>query len=232
LQQFVAQGGLLLTATDTSNFAIATGFASGVSTSPVDDMKIVGSVLQTRLVDGASPIAYGYGETLSAYCDNGPIFSLSSIYGERRHRHLGADSETRATGRGTASDTDNVIGRKPQAAPEPVESQLWENPPVTDEEKINGFRVIPPAGRARVIFRYADATDLLVSGLVEGGKAIAEHPAVIDVPSGKGHVVLFSINPVYRGETRGSYALVLNAILNFDSLDAGKSASKEPTAPN
>ena len=91
-----------------------------------------------------------------------------------------------------------------------------------DEQKRNGFRVIPPSLRPRVIFRYADSKDLLVSGLVEGGDEIAQRPAVVDAPSGKGHVVLFSINPVYRGETWGSYAMVLNTILNFDSLNAGR----------
>jgi hypothetical protein len=43
-----------------------------------------------------------------------------------------------------------------------------------------------------VIFRYADAKDLLISGLVEGGSEIAQHAAVVDVPVGIGHVVLFS----------------------------------------
>jgi len=106
--------------------------------------------------------------------------------------------------------------------PAEPKSELWESPPVTDEQLRNGFRVIPPAARARVIFRYADNHDLLVSGLVEGGDEIAQHAAVVDAPAGKGHVVMFSINPVWRGETRGSYALVLNTILNFDSLDAGR----------
>jgi hypothetical protein len=73
-----------------------------------------------------------------------------------------------------------------------------------------------------VIFRYADVKELLISGLLEGGDEIAQHPAVVDAPAGKGHVVLFSINPVYRGETRGTYAMVLNTILNFDSLNAGR----------
>ena len=45
---------------------------------------------------------------------------------------------------------------------------------------------------------------------------------MIDAPFGAGHVVMFSINPVYRGETIGSYPLVLNTILNFDSLNAGR----------
>jgi hypothetical protein len=35
-------------------------------------------------------------------------------------------------------------------------------------------------------------------------------------------LVLFSNNPVWRGETHGSYFMVLNAILHHDSLDAGR----------
>ena len=40
----------------------------------------------------------------------------------------------------------------------------------------------------------------------------------IDARYGKGHTVLFAINPIWRGETIGSYALVFNTILNFDHL--------------
>jgi len=42
------------------------------------------------------------------------------------------------------------------------------------------------------------------------------------VPVEKGHVVLFANNPIYRGETVGSYILVFNTILNFDNLNAGR----------
>jgi hypothetical protein len=35
-------------------------------------------------------------------------------------------------------------------------------------------------------------------------------------------VVLFAINPVWRGQTIGSYALVLNTIMHFDNLNAGR----------
>ena len=62
----------------------------------------------------------------------------------------------------------------------------------------------------------------MVSGLLDGGSEIAQHPAVIDVPVEKGHIVLFSSNPIWRGETQGSYFLVFNAILNFDALNAGR----------
>jgi hypothetical protein len=227
LQNFVAKGGVLLTATDTSRFALSIGLADGVSVGNAQKMKIVGSVVGTRLVDGASPIAYGYDEKLSAYCDNGPIFSLSSVSGARGFRRLGAESHTRPTGRGTMDDPDFTIGRPGVEVPDEPKSEIWENPLLTDEQLHNNFRVIPPANRARVIFRYADSKDLLISGLVEGGDEIAQRPAVVDVPTGNGHVVLFSINPVYRGETRGTYSLVLNTILNFDSLNAGRKLAEK-----
>jgi hypothetical protein len=223
LQSFVAKGGVLLTATDTSRFALSIGLADSVTVGTAQKMNIVGSVVGTRLVDAASPIAYGYDEKLPAYCDNGPIFSLSSIAGARGFRRLGGHSASRPTGRGTADDPDFTVGRPGTEAPEEPTAELWEYPPVSEEQKRNGIRVIPPANRARVILRYADSKEFLISGLVEGGDEIAQHPAVLDVPSGSGHVILFSINPVYRGETRGTYALVLNTILNFDNLDVGRS---------
>jgi hypothetical protein len=79
-----------------------------------------------------------------------------------------------------------------------------------------------------VVLRFAAEKDLLLSGMITGGNEIAEKPAVVDVPHGKGHVVLFANNPMWRGETMGSYFLVFNAILNFDHLDAGSAA--KPTA--
>ena len=227
LQAFVAKGGVLLTATDTSNFALSIGLGDGVSVGSSQKLNIVGSVLGARLVDSTSPIAYGYSEMVSVYCDNGPIFSLSSIAGERRRRKLGSQSKSRPTGRGTIDDPDFAVGRVGVEAPEEPTAEIWESPEVTDEQKTNNIRVIPPANRPRVILRYADNKDLLISGLLEGGDEIAQHPAVVDVPSGNGHVILFSINPVYRGETRGTYALVLNAILNFDSLNAGRNTDEK-----
>jgi hypothetical protein len=222
LQKFVSDGGVLLTVMDTAQFASGVGITGGVSTNSSEKLKIVGSVVGTHLVDAASPIAYGYGEKVSAYCDNGPIFSLSSIAGSRRRRRLGPELGARPTGRGTKDEPDFAVGRPGMEAPEEPETEIWENPNVTDEQRHNNPRVIPPAMRARVVLRYADAKDLLISGLVEGGGEIAQHPAVVDAPFGQGHVVMFSINPVWRGETQGTYSLVLNTVMNFDSLNAGR----------
>jgi hypothetical protein len=221
LQSFVTNGGVLLTTTDTSQFAVSIGLTNGVGTTPADKMKIVGAIVGTRLVDLASPIAYGYNERVSAYCDNGPIFSVNSMLGSRRRR-LGLEGGTRPTGRGTQDDPDFVVGRAATETPDQPEHEAWEVPVPTDEQLQNNPRVIPPTSRARIILRYADEKELLISGLVQGGNEIAQHPAVLDVPSGNGHVVLFSINPIYRGETENTYSLVLNTLLNFDSLNAGR----------
>jgi hypothetical protein len=86
----------------------------------------------------------------------------------------------------------------------------------------NPVNVIPPDQRPRVAVRFSDQRDLLVSGLLDGGNDIAQRPAVVDAPLEKGHVVLFANNPIYRGETIGSYFMVFNTILNFDNLNAGR----------
>lgn len=174
------------------------------------------------MVDAASPIAYGYADNLALWCDNGPIFNLSSIVGARGRRLGPDDGGNRPTGRGTADDPDTPQGRLAVEAPPDERIDVWRATPVTIEQLRNPVSVIPPAARPRVILRYADNRDLLVSGLVENGTEIAQHAAVVDVPLGKGHVVVFSNNPVWRGETHGSYFLVFNAMLQFDQLDAGR----------
>ena len=71
--------------------------------------------------------------------------------------------------------------------------------------------------------RFApSADDLLLSGMIGDGSDLADRPAIIDVPVGEGHVVMYTINPMWRHQTWGQAALVLNAILHHDALDAGR----------
>ncbi len=70
----------------------------------------------------------------------------------------------------------------------------------------------------------ADHRELLISGMLVGGDELAGTPAVVDAPMGDGHFVLFGINPMWRGETQGSYPLVFNAIMHYDNLHAGTRA--------
>jgi zinc carboxypeptidase len=221
LQEFVRQGGLLITATDTANLAVTYGFAPGVSVARPEKLKVTGSIVRAKVVDAQSPLAYGYGESLSIYSFDGPIFNLTHMAGGRGRRRP-ADERQRPTGRGTADDPDRPQDRPFAEPPEPPHAEAWEALPLTDEQKRNPIFVIPPSARPRVILRYADGKEFLVSGLVESEKEIAQHPAVIDVPMERGHIILFSNNPVWRGQTIGNHFLVFNAILNFDHLDVGR----------
>jgi hypothetical protein len=223
LQDFVRKGGLFLTVMDTADLAVSSGFTPGLSVASRQRLRIVGSVVRSKTIDATSPIAYGYTDNLALWCDNGPIFNLSNLFGSRGGRRLGPDDGgNRPTGRGTADDPDVPQGRIGVEATREERIDTWKAVPVTEEQLRNGINVIPPAARPRVILRYADTRDLLVSGLVENGGEIAQHAAVVDVPLDKGHVVAFSNNPIWRGETQGSYFLVFNALLNFDQLDAGR----------
>jgi hypothetical protein len=222
LKKFVENGGLLISVMDTANFAVSLGFTPGVSITPAQRLKVTGSILRSKFVDSASPIAYGYGDGLSIYTYEGPIFNVSNMVGGGRGRRASTEDRQRVTGRGTADDPDTPQGRVPVEAPEEPKAETWQAVPISDEQRRNGISIIPPQYRPRVVLRYGDARDLLVSGLLDGGAEIAQHPAVIDVPVGRGHVVVFSNNPIWRGETQGSYFLVLNAILNFDNLNAGR----------
>jgi hypothetical protein len=175
-------------------------------------------------VDDASPIVYGVADNLALYSDDGTSFSVFSSRGGRGARFGTADS--RATGRGTADDFDVAQGRPPidssHTLPITKKVQPWQAAPVTDDQLRNPVGVIPPDQRPRVALRFGDQKDLLVSGLLDGGSDIAQRPVVVDVPVQKGHIVLFANNPIWRGETIGSYFLVFNTILNWDNLNAGR----------
>jgi hypothetical protein len=226
LQNFVKNGGVFIGSDESAEFAVSMGMTPGVSIQPRTRLRAIGDVLKTRMVDATSPIAYGYGDTLSVYCFQGPIFNISNVAGVggggRRGGGAGGGAQ-RATGRGTADDPDVVQGRAPTEAPEPqLSSEIWEAAPVNEEQRRNLVGLIPAAQRPRVILRWGNANELLVSGLLDGGDEIAQHAAIIDSPLDKGHVVLFAMNPFWRGQTSGSYSLVFNTILNFDNLNAGR----------
>jgi len=222
VQEFVRQGGLLITASDSTNFAVTFGFTPGIGIAPAARLKVTGSALRSKTVDAASPIVYGYGDNLAIFASNPPVFSLSNMAGGGGGRRNNPDEHQRPTGRGTADDPDVPQGRTPAEIPEEPHAEAWEALPVTDEQLRNPINVLPPAARPRVVLRYADAKELLVSGLLDNGGELAQHAAVVDAPYGEGHVVLFSNNPFWRAETKGSYFLVFNAIMNFDSLGAGR----------
>jgi hypothetical protein len=228
LRAFVRDGGLLVASQDTAEFAIDVGLAPGVYVNPTDELKVVGSVLAAKFVDRGHPAAAGYaGDELAVYSERGLSFRVSNLAAPRgapsksgRGGPPSAENFERPTGRGGKDDVDLPQGRPFVAAPPLPSAKPWEALPLNEEQARNNPWVIPAAQRPRVVLRFADADKLLVSGLLDGGEEMAGRAAVVDARYGRGHVLLFAINPIWRGETIGSYPLVFNAILRHDALDA------------
>lgn len=216
LKDFVEQGGLLITAEDTAQFAIEEGLAPGVFVAPRKNIRVVGSVLKADVVDKSQPIAYGYDSDLAVYSADGMAFTVSNLVVNRSI--LTEKEYKRPTGRGGPDDADTPEGRPLQEPPPLPSPKPWQAAPLNEEQARNNPFVIPEQYRPNVILRYAEAKKLLVSGLLDNGSVIAELPLVVDAHLGKGNVLLFANNPVYRGETIGSYGLVFNAIMNYDHL--------------
>jgi len=217
LKRFVAEGGLLITSEDTARFAIDIGIAPGVSVAKADNVRVVGSVLRANLVDKSSPAAAGYRNSFALYSSEGMSFSVADQTIGNRGLVTAKDYQ-RPTGRGGPDDADVPEGRPYQAPPALPDVKPWQAVPINAEQARNNPFMIPKNARPTVIARWADANNLLISGLLENGEAMAGHAAVVDARYGKGHVLLFANNPVWRGETIGSYRMFFNAVTHYDSL--------------
>jgi hypothetical protein len=83
----------------------------------------------------------------------------------------------------------------------------------------------------RVVVKFPDnPNQILLSGTLDGGEAVAGKPQVLDAPVGKGHVVMFAIRPFWRWQTQGTFFLGFNAILNWNDLNAGKAPAAKADA--
>ena len=230
LRKFVETGGLLITCEDTAQFAIDSGLAPGVSVAPKADARVVGSVLNTTFVAKNHPVAYGYGRSLPVISADGLAFNVSNTIGRAGGRVLMDPYANRPTGRGTVDDSDIIQGRT-SVEPDPLPKvQPWEARPVNEDQARNNTSIIPPQFRPEVILRFSETKSLLLSGLLDKAGPIAEHAIVVDAHLGDGNVLLFANNPVYRGETVGSYPLVFNAIMHFDHLARSAHAPEPPPA--
>jgi hypothetical protein len=65
----------------------------------------------------------------------------------------------------------------------------------------------------RVIARYAETDNPLLSGWILGDKLIRGKAAMVEAKIGKGRVILFGFRPQYRGQSLATLPLFFNAIL-------------------
>ncbi|NIW36482.1 MAG: hypothetical protein GWN32_08070, partial [Gemmatimonadetes bacterium] len=171
LKGFVERGGVFITEGRTAAFPIDMAMTRRVRIRRTNQLLARGTVLKAVVDDEASPIVYGYPETMAVYFNQAPVFRVSD-------------------------DLSSPF------IPDWMKDEYWE-------------KEVP-----RVVLSFAKK-DILMSGMLRGESEIAGAPAVLDVPVGDGHVVLFANRPFWRWQTRGSHALVFNTMLHWNDLRAG-----------
>ncbi|MGB7297067.1 MAG: M14 family zinc carboxypeptidase [Candidatus Aminicenantales bacterium] len=226
LRRFIEEGGLFIPITSMADLPISYGIVESVAVIRPQKLKAGGSVLSANITDLLSPIGYGYDRNLGVYFGGGPVFEtgFKAVIGMEIEELLAGGPEAgRPSGRGSLKDPDVIQGRPRKAAA----AQAAGGGIPTEYKELFDLYMPPDLKTVRVIMRFDAAAKLLVSGMLDGGEELANKPAIVDVPVGKGHVLFFSFNPVWRHQTPGSYFLLFNAALNYRNLDAGQ---PEPAA--
>jgi hypothetical protein len=205
LKQFVNEGGLLICVGNMCRVPIDFGLVTGVSIFTPRDLNAPGGVFQTTNEAKDNPILKGY--------DDGPgvYFNMNSLpilqMGGGGFGRGATDTQDRASGRGSLTDPDVVQGRAPYTPKEKPGD-------VPESRGANLPRLPAP----KVLLRFAPSAKLLIAGMIDHPEELAGKPALIQCPVGKGNILLFSLNPMWRMQTVGSYDLLFNAIRSWDKL--------------
>lgn len=70
----------------------------------------------------------------------------------------------------------------------------------------------------KVLMEFPGGEKSVLSGVMRGAEEIEDRPAIIDMPVGKGQIVLFATNPVYRWQNLGEFRMLYNALFNYKNL--------------
>jgi hypothetical protein len=75
------------------------------------------------------------------------------------------------------------------------------------------------ADQDRVLARFVGGDENVLSGLMEGADVIRQRAFAVDMPEafrGKGRVIMFANNPIYRWQNHGEFNMVFNSIVNWN----------------
>jgi hypothetical protein len=240
LYNFVKAGGTLIVEGATSTIFPAYNLTTGITIEEPSDLFVRGSVMRGVVTDRKSPIAYGFNAQVPVYFNQNPVMrvggggfggfgggasstqqnttpmatrvTLSPWDWAAAEGTEPAESETRAGARGAARGGAARGGAAAGAAAGGQSGGFGGG---------QGAASLPDSPRAILSFPAA-AGDMLLSGTLAGGEALANRAQVIDAPIGDGHVVMFAIRPFWRWQTHGTFFLGFNTILHWNDLKAGR----------
>lgn len=200
LQRFVRDGGVLITLANAGTLAVDGGLVRDVGRVPPGGFNTPGSEVRAKVLRPEHPIAYGYEELTSIFRGNGPIWDV-----DKRSRNLAIlqfgtkkvgedeDEDEKKTGDGSGIEEEEI---------EDEGSETAAAAPAVDGDKND----------------KKEDKRLVLSGFVRGEDVVDGKPAILDVPVGKGRVILFSFNPLHRHLNWSDFRFVYNALLNWNDL--------------
>jgi Zinc carboxypeptidase len=225
LAKFVRAGGTLIVEGSTTTIFPAFGLTTGITIEEPQGLFARGSIMRGIISDRRSPIAYGYeGGQLPVYFNQGPVINAGGG---------GLSPEIAAfLGGGGAGPSQNITPMATRLRLSPWERDSAAAPAETPTDNMAAMRAMAAQfglnldqGRPRVILSFpTNPNDMLLSGTLQNGQLLAGRAQVVDAAVGDGHVVMFGIRPFWRWQTQGTYFLGFNAILNWNDLNAGRSA--------
>jgi hypothetical protein len=227
LYKFVNEGGTLITEGSTSTIFPEYNLTTGISVENPTQLFARGTILRGMITDAKSPLVYGYeGNQLPVYFSQSPVLSMGGGaggfggFGGGNIPGVGQNTTPMATR--LKLSPYGTVAPEPTATPAPAPAGPGGG---GGGGGGGGFGQFGQAAgeRPRVVIQFPTSADeMLLSGTLAGGQALAGRVQLVDAPLGRGHVVMFAIRPFWRWQTQGTYFLGFNAILNWNDLNAGK----------
>jgi len=190
--------------------------------------------LQTFVEDGGLLVTLGSGSALAL--EGGIVRGVRRVAGGVPRSSQGGGEDSAAASQGSKTRTPGSHLRVTFARPEhpiaygyPAHTHVFrQNFPLYDAP-LRWLRMAyctscldGPEDRSGIVLEWGDdSAPLVVSGQAWGEAGLVHRPAILDLPAGQGHVVVFNFNPLHRDLNRGDHRLVWNAILNWKAILAG-----------
>jgi hypothetical protein len=191
LQRFLEGGGVLVALGSSGTLAVDGGLVRGAERAQANGLNSPGSELRAKVLRPEHPITYGYEELTSVFRGNGPLYDVPKSERGRVVMQFGT--------------------KKPDGEDEKKEGKA----------KAGGIEVedldAKPEGKPAEKAKPQD-NRLVLSGFVRGEDAINGKPAILDLPAGKGRVILFAFNPLHRYLNIADFRFVWNVLLNWNDL--------------
>ena len=195
IQQFVADGGLMVTLGSGSMLPLEAGIVRGVrresggvprvadgsgsaaaAASELGPSRTPGTHVRVSFTRPGHPIAYGYPARTQVFRANYPVYAQPRTWLQMAYCMNCLDGEI---------DTGSVVLE-------------W------------GDR---------------EGAPFVVSGQAWGESGFIGRPAILDMVAGRGHVIAFNFNPMSRDMNRGDQRMLWNAIINWQAILAGVPAA-------